>query len=160
MNPYPLIFIAIALVANYVVHKGIVKVEVNKAVNVAQTNMRVLHQDELLRASINSRKKEQEIEIQFKKRDSIKDGQLKELNTKLATALSELHKRPSRTSTPNPTQVTSVTTPCTGTQLFKEDGQFLAREAARGDKVIVERDYYYEQYEEARKLLNEYSNSH
>ncbi|HEU0145212.1 MAG TPA: hypothetical protein VFQ47_10540 [Nitrososphaera sp.] len=136
------------------------KVEVNKAVTSAQTTMRVLHQDELLAASINSRKKEQEIEIQFKKRDALKDGQLKTLNTQLATALSELHKRPSRASTPNPTQVTSVTASCTGTQLFKEDGQFLAREAARGDKVIIERDYYYQQYEEARKMLNEYSNSH
>lgn len=42
---------------------------------------------------------------------------------------------------------------CTGAELFREDGEFLAREAARADRILKERDFYYEQYKRAREAL-------
>ena len=42
---------------------------------------------------------------------------------------------------------------CTGAELHREDGEFLAGEAARAEKVIVDRDFYYERYEDARQQL-------
>ena len=35
----------------------------------------------------------------------------------------------------------------------KEDAEFLTREAARADRVTEERNYYYDRYEDARRLL-------
>lgn len=44
---------------------------------------------------------------------------------------------------------------CTGRELSREDGEFLAGEAARAEKLIKERDFYYQQYEQVRKNLHE-----
>lgn len=83
-----------------------------------------------------------------------KDEKLKDSNTKLAAAIDELRKRPSR-STQTSTPITEVTEACNGTQLYREDAEFLTREAARADQAIIWRDYYYERYEYARKKLDE-----
>jgi len=44
---------------------------------------------------------------------------------------------------------------CTGAELSREDGEFLAGEAARAEELIKERDFYYKQYEQVREKLNE-----
>ena len=44
---------------------------------------------------------------------------------------------------------------CTGSELSREDGEFLAGEAARAAIIAKERDYYYQQYEQVRIKLNE-----
>lgn len=44
---------------------------------------------------------------------------------------------------------------CTGAELSREDGEFLAGEAARAQVLVAERDYYYNLYEQARIKLNE-----
>ena len=76
-----------------------------------------------------------------------KDAKITELNTKLSSALSLLRNRPQRD---NPAAAGEA---CTGTKLFREDAEFLTREAARADQLIIERDYYYERYEAARREL-------
>lgn len=76
-----------------------------------------------------------------------KDAKITDLNTKLSNALSLLRNRPSR-SDPAPSGEA-----CKGTELFREDAEFLTREAARADQLIIERDYYYERYEAARREL-------
>lgn len=76
--------------------------------------------------------------------------------TNFANNLSNsLSKRPTRIE--QVTTTTSVESSCTGRELFKEDGEFLIREAARADTILEERNYYYEQYEQARKKLNEFN---
>lgn len=85
-----------------------------------------------------------------------KDAQIKTLRSKLDIALSELRNRPYRPSDYTPPSQGG--TACSGTELFREDAEFLTREAARADKIIVERDYYYKQYEDARLKLEEYGN--
>ena len=70
-----------------------------------------------------------------------KDAQIKVINTQLVDAVSELRKRPSRTSE------TSTGSNCNGTSLYAEDAEFLVREAARADEIRVGLQACYKQYE-------------
>jgi hypothetical protein len=70
-----------------------------------------------------------------------KDAQIKVINNQLVDAVSELRKRPSRTTE------TSVGQSCNGTRLFAEDAEFLVREAARADEMRVSLAACYKQYE-------------
>lgn len=79
-----------------------------------------------------------------------KDNEIKNINNELTRISSELHKRPSRE---NNSRSPGSGKTCTGAELSREDGEFLAREAARADKILKERDYYYEQYKRARESL-------
>lgn len=81
-----------------------------------------------------------------------RDDKINRINADLNVALIELRKRPERPSdyTPNPDNPST----CTGAELYREDAEFLAREAARAERVKQERDYYYQSYEEVRKKVN------
>jgi hypothetical protein len=70
-----------------------------------------------------------------------KDAQIKVINNQLVDAVSELRKRPSRTTE------TSNGKGCNGTSLYAEDSEFLIREAARADEIRVALDACYKQYE-------------
>lgn len=70
-----------------------------------------------------------------------KDAQIKAINTQLVDAVSELRKRPSRTTE------TSAGQGCNGASLFAEDSEFLIREAARADEMRVSLAACYKQYE-------------
>jgi hypothetical protein len=70
-----------------------------------------------------------------------KDAQIKVINNQLVDAVSELRKRPSRTTE------TSTGKSCNGTSLFAEDAEFLVREAARADEMRVSLAACYKQYE-------------
>lgn len=79
-----------------------------------------------------------------------KEDEIKDINNKLSNALRRLQQRPSREDSSSDSR-NSLS--CTGAELLREDGEFLAREAARADRILKERDFYYEQYERARKAL-------
>ena len=64
-----------------------------------------------------------------------------------------LSNRPSRPADNSTTPKTGES--CTGAQLYREDGEFLAREAARAERVLEERNFYWKQYENARVKLEE-----
>jgi cell division protein FtsB len=70
-----------------------------------------------------------------------KNAQIRDINTKLVDAISELRKRPSRaTETPAGS--------CgTGATLFAEDAIFLRREAARADEIRAGLEACYKQYD-------------
>lgn len=81
--------------------------------------------------------------------------QTKELRTQLETITADrnnlaewVSKRPSRND-PTPPNQCSIT----GAELSREDGEFLAWEAARAERIMKERDDYYNKYESARKRL-------
>lgn len=78
-----------------------------------------------------------------------RDGKVKDLNTKLSTALSELQLRKKRDSS-NPTDTASCSG-ATGANLSKEDAEFLAREASRADTVVENLNYCIAQYNSLRK---------
>ena len=70
-----------------------------------------------------------------------KDAQIKAINTQLVDAVSELRKRPSRTTETNAGQS------CNGASLYAEDAEFLVREAARADEMRIGLQTCYKQYE-------------
>ena len=107
-----------------------------------------------------ARTREQNLQIQADRLREDKDNEIRNLNAR-ATALSNsLRDRPSRTATP-PSTVSSTTgtscptVVCTGAGLSKEDGEFLAGEAARGAEAVVLLKQCREQYESVIRMLME-----
>lgn len=73
-----------------------------------------------------------------------KDAKIKDLNSRLSSALSELQQRQARKdSGPNDSTACSG---ATGANLSKEDAEFLVREAARADAVVENLNYCIAQY--------------
>lgn len=85
-----------------------------------------------------------------------KDAKIKDVSGKLTIALRSLQSRPTRSE--SATIIASgaeVTKTCTGSSLPREDADFLTREAARADQLIVERDYYYNEYSNLQTILEQ-----
>lgn len=160
VNPYPYLFALVAVVALYAGHRVIVSMEVADAVVSTTLRLEKGYQDSLLAAAVDARKTETKLELSALALEKVKDDEIKRINGKLSVALNSLSKRQSRPTTTNGAKTITTIQACTGAQLYKEDGEFLVREANRADEVAIERDYWYNQYENARKTLNEYSNSH
>jgi len=83
-----------------------------------------------------------------------KNAEIKRLNIVADNLRNSLRNRPSRETivyrdNSSPPQA------CTGAELSREDGEFLAGEAARAEELIKERDFYYKQYEQVRNNLHE-----
>ncbi len=70
-----------------------------------------------------------------------KDAQINAINSQLVDAISELRKRPSRTSEASNGQS------CNGTGLYAEDAEFLVREASRADQIRIALQSCYQQYD-------------
>lgn len=80
-----------------------------------------------------------------------KNDKIKKLSADLGVAVGKLQHRTSRSSSDSSASGDSIS--CSGAQLYREDAEFLTREAFRAEGVLTERDYYYEQYEKARRAL-------
>ena len=87
------------------------------------------------------REKEHQYQADADKIRTEKDAQIKVINSQLVDAISELHKRTSRTDK------TSNGQSGTGTTLFAEDAEFLIREAARADQIRIGLEACYKQYD-------------
>lgn len=87
-----------------------------------------------------------------------KNEEIYKLNSVVVDLRNRLRNRPSR-ETVVYRESPGDTKACTGAELYKEDGEFLIGEAARAEKVLIERNYYYEQYEQVRKKLDERNQS-
>ena len=94
------------------------------------------------------REKEHEYQAATDKIRKDKDEKINAINNQLADAISELRKRPSRTSE---TSDGSVAKGCNGSQLYAEDAEFLTREAARADQLRAALDACYKQYDSIGK---------
>lgn len=70
-----------------------------------------------------------------------KDDQIKNINSQLVDAVSELRKRSSRSTE------ASNGKGCNGSSLYAEDAEFLIREAARADEIRIGLEACYKQYE-------------
>lgn len=84
-----------------------------------------------------------------------KDEKIRNLGSKLVAANKLLDSRHNRPESWEPTIIREA---CTGRELFREDGEFLTGEATRADKMVIQRDYYYEQYEKARLMIERINN--
>ena len=88
-------------------------------------------------AANTARAREHALQAEADRLRNTKDEQIRNINTRLAAALVELRNRPSR-STNAFNQGTGIRPPAiggTGAFLFREDAEFLTREAARADQI-------------------------
>ena len=90
------------------------------------------------------RNKEHQYQTDADKIRKDKDAQIKAINDQLVDAISELRKRPSRSSEASIGQAAKA---CDGSELFAEDSEFLIREAARADTIRVALQACYKQYD-------------
>lgn len=90
------------------------------------------------------RDKEHQYQADADKIRTEKDAQIRDINAKLADAISELRKRPSRAEQASNGQTTGF---CDGTKLYAEDAELALREAARADKIRVGLLACYNQYD-------------
>lgn len=133
-------------------------VSISRAEERVTAALNASYQAKLNEAFATAKDTEKKLRDQSFANEKAKDEEILALTGKLRDALGELRKRPQRSSTTDYTNPASNTPPCTGTSLFQEDGGFLVREAARADSVMSERNYYYKQYEDARKMLDAHAN--
>lgn len=117
-----------------------------------QTIVRV-HAEEVAKAQKAARDREHELAAEHEQTEKVKDEKIRTLDTKLASALGRLRDRETRPSGGLPKDACPAGGPkgATGAQLFREDGEFLAREAARADRLAIELDACYSAYNAARK---------
>lgn len=107
-------------------------------------------------AQAEARAKEQQLQANADVIRQEKDREIKNLNAR-ATALSNsLRDRQDRPATetsavPSATSNGSVATGCTGKELYRPDGEFLAREAARADELRILLKQCREQYQALTK---------
>jgi hypothetical protein len=84
-----------------------------------------------------------------------KDEQAKIISAKLATALSELRNRESREGASADNSSSSGTKrSCSGANLYREDAEFLVREASSADRVKVELQECQQKYNKVRDTIN------
>ena len=95
----------------------------------------------------------QELKTDAEKRIEVKNAELTKINNRLDATLSELRKRAGRDSQANLSNAPGAQSICTGRGLFSEDGEFLAREAARADAIRSDLIQCQGQYNKSKELL-------
>lgn len=103
-----------------------------------------------------ARAREQNLQIQADRLREEKDNEIRNLNARTAALTNSLRDRPSRASSeastmPSTTSSGCPAQACTGAGLSKEDGEFLAREAARADEARTLLKQCHDQYNATRQ---------
>lgn len=97
-------------------------------------------------ARVSVQRAEQQAQIEQRKINEIA-----RLNTDLARAVDELRNRPERPAGPRPAASNpTAPTACTGAELYRPDAEFLVREAARAQRVLLEREACHDKYDTLR----------
>lgn len=97
----------------------------------------------------NAREKEHQQQDAADQIRKDKDAQITAINNQLADALVQLRNRPSRPSQVSENGQSSAE--CTGAQLYREDSDFLQREATRAETIRIALKSCYAQYDEVTK---------
>ena len=135
------------------------KIQINKAVTESVTEI------ELNLAKENFRLKERSLNAQIALQESFdniqkdKDAKIKNLNARVASLTRSLQERPSRpesSGVSNDSRVEETKQGATGAQLYRQDGEFLAREAARAELIKEELLTCYKSYDTAKAALDKY----
>ena len=109
-----------------------------------------------LKAQVSARMKEISLTRQIEEQNHARQKEINDITNnhrRVVAGLRQRLSRPSSHSTPNTN--TAPTESCTGAELHREDGEFLAGEAARGDVLRSELAKCYEQYDKVRSSLSE-----
>lgn len=117
---------------------------------------RAAQEAEYAAAQAAAREKEQALQAGADQLRQEKDREIRNLNaraTALSNSLRDRQERPTTEASAVPSATTNgpVATGCTGEKLYRPDGEFLAREAARGDELRILLKQCRDQYEALRK---------
>src|SRR6187402_1229482 len=156
MNDWWKILILVGVLGiSYGAHIYFEKKAVSNAVTVTTTTIEKQYQDKLIVANQKAADAESSLAKFKSQADQDKANAVKDLNTKLSDALSQLQNRPTRSDLTSSvaSAVARAKSSCTGSQLYRDDAEFLTRFANDADKAVIDRDYYYGQYENARRTL-------
>lgn len=148
LNPYYWLGILIVLGGLYGAHRYVVYDAVKQ--NTVQIEQK--YETARLQAEAKAKETTRLLQMSADRDRQVKDETIASITVernRLSRMLQSRAKRPSTTPN-NP----STTSSCTGAQLYQEDGIFLIWEATRADEIVVERNYYYNEYEKVRKALN------
>ena len=156
MNPWLIVGFVLAIAGSFV--GGYYKGNSAGMAKVQQQwdNEKAVQYEAYAQAQEAAREKEQSLQAQADRLREEKDNEIRNLNAR-ATALSNsLRDRPSRTTTVASTVSSSTglscpTLTCTGAELSREDGEFLAGEAARADEARTLLKQCYDQYNAVRQ---------
>ena len=107
------------------------------------------YKDEAVEQAIETQRSDKVIRDAVLAAERKKDEHYKGIIDQRDAIIDGLQKRPTRTEAAN-SQLSCPPGSGSGASLHREDATFLAREAARADGVMGERDFYYESYEKAR----------
>lgn len=108
----------------------------------------VKEQKELaLKAEQKARDTERDLQAKIDNERTNNEAKVRDINSKLIAALDELRQRPTRSSVPSGA---SNNKGAKGTELFREDAEFLTREAARADKLAAALEACYASYDAVR----------
>lgn len=154
MNPYVIIGVVVAVgVAGasglYQGHK-LGKAEVQQAWDKEKAEQLAAY----AKAQEEARAKEQELQANADQLRREKDAEIRNINaraTALSNSLRDRKERPETGSLSSSSGSGSTACVCTGAGLSKEDGGFLAGEAARASEAVILLKQCYSQYEALRK---------
>jgi hypothetical protein len=111
------------------------------------------HQEAIQKAEKKSRETERDLQSAIDTERTTKDEKIRSLSNQLSSALVSLRQRPLRDTKPEPKN-TCNSKGSDGSKLFREDAEFLVREAARADRAVNELQSCYRAYDSVRDLMN------
>lgn len=156
MNDWWKIGILIALCAgSYGLHKYFEHKAVTTAITTTTTTITSQYQSQVLAANKKAADAEASLADYKSKADNDKQAAVKAVDTKYADLISSLQQRPTRSDLNSSVSaaVARARAACTGPGLYRDDAEFLAGYASLAAKAVIDRDYYYGQYENARRTL-------
>ena len=117
---------------------------------------RAAQEAEYAAAQTAAREKEQALQANADQLRQEKDREIRNLNARATALANSLRDRPERpTAEASAVSSTANAGPasagCTGEKLYRTDGEFLAREAARGDELRILLKQCRDQYETLRR---------
>ena len=129
---------------------------VHKAVNAKEQELRAKFHQQVLESIEDATRTEDKLRNSLNKKIQERDKQIANITAEHARLNRMLNTRPSREDN---SQTPGSEPSCTGSKLYREDGEFLTGEAARADTVVEERNLYYNAYIEAQKQLQDLRNA-
>jgi hypothetical protein len=156
MNPWLIVGFVLAIAGSFV--GGYYKGNSAGMAKVQQQwdNEKAVQYEAYAQAQEAARAKEQNLQIQADRLREEKDNEIRNLNARATALTNSLRDRPSRATTVASTvsSSTGLSCPaltCTGAELSREDGEFLAGEAARADEARTLLKQCYDQYNAVRQ---------
>lgn len=117
---------------------------------------RAAQEAEYAAAQTAAREKEQALQANADQLRQEKDREIRNLNARATALANSLRNRPERptaesSAVPSAANAGPASAGCTGEKLYRTDGEFLAREAARGDELRILLKQCRDQYETLRR---------